>query len=920
MTLPSRSVGLKKHTLTGLLSRRAPEILAVVLAAFWAVTPAAGAGAQMTRTSPYLIEIKGEGWRLAYGTQPPDWGYETRLANAEGNRAWFSHGGWLRLIDTQKGLVIGRWRFPGQVTNLTPRGELVQIEVEDRLGAARSVRQTLTFDPKAPSVPEWPANWLSSYRVPITEIRWTSMGGLPGAAVGTFAKVSPEQAKQLIPELEEAVRRDPHSPWFRFTLARLLRDTGDPRATAVFQEAIRAPPAHFTELLRISAALEELGEPQLASEAFERGYRDFISRGYDPRLLVVLIDRLMLYSVNAEKLSAAQRRELPERMYRLSPRAEGAAIAWRVHADELQKNGRTEEARLWRARAEEPETLFFGPSVTVPLDRAFLLAVASVLAAVLYILFLHARYRPQARLDLAARERATAPSQAFSFQYLKNWSRGERIAFFILVFGVGFTAYWMMPIPPASSRSGFLSATGAIQTAFAVYFAFPVAVLYFLVLYLRRQRRLSAEERQQDSSLLNVARWGWGQSIAFLAIVFGGWLFGYLMGSSESQPFPRAFLAVYPAIAAAILYFFILYLLDWPRRRQERAAGVPAPGFTWFSTVYWDRRDRIGFLTIVLVGWFAAGVAGGYVQGILRMAASPVSLGGGSLAGPVTTRFLQDHLPQTPARDFLLALAYQQSGDKATAERLYRGLPDFAESWNNLGVLLKEAGKEQEARQAFEEALRRDPGLAEAALNLGRPPQTIWTEQHQKYLPGRPMIAPPQGDIGFRAFFGGAPRQIYLRALAGPFGGSLEPLLGPGSGADAPKAVRILLIAALALALAVVFLIPARDVTQPPGRMQPLWETLFPGVSPAWRFFQGVALAVWTLFVLQAALMLSKGSPQIVTAIALPNLQRAYGLAKADLGAVLSLINPSWIWLYLAPAVLFGVNLFLLWRARRPVA
>ena len=102
----------------------------------------------------------------------------------------------------------------------------------------------------------------------------------------------------------------------------------------------------------------------------------------------------------------------------------------------------------------------------------------------------------------------------------------------------------------------------------------------------------------------------------------------------------------------------------------------------------------------------------------------------GSLAGPVTVWHLENRLSPTPERDLLLATAYQQDGANDKAERLYRTLPDFAESWNNLGVLLRSARKEQQAQQAFEKALELDPGMAEAGLNLGRPPQGIWAEQH----------------------------------------------------------------------------------------------------------------------------------------------------------------------------------------------
>jgi tetratricopeptide (TPR) repeat protein len=146
----------------------------------------------------------------------------------------------------------------------------------------------------------------------------------------------------------------------------------------------------------------------------------------------------------------------------------------------------------------------------------------------------------------------------------------------------------------------------------------------------------------------------------------------------------------------------------------------------------------------------------------------------GSLAGPANTYYLQNRFPETPERNLFLALAYQQGGENEKAEPLYRALPQFAESWNNLGVILENSGRHEEAKRAFEEALKLDAGLAEAALNLGQVPQSYWTELHHKYLPDRPMIAPPQHDRWVKLALGCSIRQVYLRALYVGFSGFTE--------------------------------------------------------------------------------------------------------------------------------------------------
>jgi len=127
-----------------------------------------------------------------------------------------------------------------------------------------------------------------------------------------------------------------------------------------------------------------------------------------------------------------------------------------------------------------------------------------------------------------------------------------------------------------------------------------------------------------------------------------------------------------------------------------------------------------------------------------------------------------------------------------------------------------------------------------------------------------------------------------------------------------------LLVAAMIFAVALVFFIPTREVTQPPEKQIVVWEVLFPGTSPAWGFFGGLALVVWFYLFVQDLFLFWKGCPYLISLIATPNLSASYGLpGKVTMQDTFRLINPSWVWVYLAPAVLFLVNLFMVLRARR---
>ncbi len=729
----------------------------------------ATAEAQLNRVSKTVLEIRGgtgpKSWTIRYGTYG-EVGAKAQLVAGTGEHAWFSHGSWLRLIDTDKGVVLGRWHFPEQILKVNPVDSKVQVEIEIAT-PGEPLHQTLIFDPASGTPPPvWPSVNLMLSRVPKDEVLVWNLKKDQGLLATT--KISDDQeGRKLLPSLEEAIVRDPVSPWLRVARARLLRALGDARAAKAFEEALQIPAIDFRELLPISAFLEQIGEREPAHTAFERGYASFLEHGNDPRLLRFLVSKLILYhpwKPGSVDLADPYNREIMERTYRVGPRSEGADVAWAAYADYLEMNGGAQEARRWRARAEEAAE---SAILSLP-RRAFLLAdlllllvIASLIAGALYFGFLWLRYRPQRRADAA------------------------------------------------------------------VY-----------------QTRI--------------------------------------------------------ALARAV---------------------------SWFNFQYWTRSQRLAFLTIVLVGWVAVGCLVVPLSRIQRAAASPDGLSSGSLAGPATVDYLESQQPHSPEQKLLLAIAYHQSGSLDKAESLYRNLPEFAESWNNLGVLQKAAGKGQEARQSFERALRLDPRLHEAALNLGQPPRDLWTELHQHYLPSRPILAPPREGRMARVFlryplgrflvYGGVGGPVFgLYTGYGsffafsPLTGGTQTMLDPLS-----RGVSYLLIAAMALALVLVFLRP-RATAPKTGTLWTVVEILFPGVSPAWNLVGGVALVAWMELLLADFLTAVYSTPYVFSSIGSSTLEGAYRVPGAS-NLIVQQLRPGPAWVYLAPAALLVVNALLVIRARR---
>lgn len=742
--------------------------LALLLAVFCAVAPAWAQNVPSLRVGNEQIEITGgsgkEAWRMRYGT-----GFERKvlLVVAGTDRAWFSHVGWLRLIDTKKGVVIGRWRFPDEITALTPQGNKVQVDVLHDSGNVKSEGHFL-FDLAAPVIPDWPFDHLLNSRSPVDE-------AAPARAYGGVSsgdKVSAEQKQKWIPELEESIRRDPLSPWFREKLGEYLHEAKDPRASQVFREALQVAGNDFTELFRLYGLLGRNGEPDLAREAFERGLRDFWQRGYDPRMFIVLIDRLILFvappwKVGAEEPPPGVREEFLQNLYRWQPYGEASELAYEMYGRYLERKGQAEQAAVWRARVRETQEnspYMFNIPLTRLLDEIALLPPAIFLACVFFAFFKYFRYRPQRRLHLASRQ--------------------------------------------------------------------P------------------------------------GQSV----------------------------------------------------------------GFAFLNIQYWSRQERVAFLLIVLVGWYSAGVVGVFSRAFIQQMSLPLSAGSGSFGGPATLQLWEQRqsLAQTPDRKLLLALSFQQNGENTKAEQLYRSLPQFAVSWNNLGALLLQAGKKAEAQQAFERALSLDPQLAEAALNLGRPTNDFWTQQFRKYVPDRPMVAPPRRGNFVRTLMGGSSAWVAILALQGPFAHhpeykSLAPFFKESSSDELPESLGITYAIAWAfvplvpIALAIVFLVPLRDVTQSPSRRHWIGEVLFPGASAVWSWAGTFVLAAWSYAVIQALLVAKFGTSYILLAMIHPNIARSFGVDPVIHGGttLFRYFGPDLKWAYGPVIVIFLLNFVLVWRQKR---
>jgi len=443
---------------------------------------------------PSVIRITGPDWTLQYGTRRTWFRSTPQFLSGEGDRAWFSHGPRLRLIETRQGRVLGRWLFPGEISGLKPQdGGHIQVEVEERNYGPRETveRHTFLFDPQNPAAPYWPTPPLfwgspSACEPQFFVARSTASNDCPR----TLSLQPLDRIDQALPALEDMVRRDPFTPWFALTLGEALRMKGDPRAGEWLNRAANAAAGNpdFLDLLAMAEVLERLGEDRAAGAAFDAGFQDFLARGHHPRLFLSEYARRTLFASNWIKLAAAGvTRSHLERVYRLAPATESAAESWEAQARIAKRGGNSDEATLWRTRAFEARstTLYVRePASSQRVDWPLRVALGAALGALLLLLSCSGRY-------FRRRAPGSEPGE-FRFFLTEYWTWPERAAFLFLAL----TAWLAVGVAGGYFR-GVLRLEQMPYSARFGSFAGPSTAVYF-------ENELPASLEQQ--MLVNLAR------------------------------------------------------------------------------------------------------------------------------------------------------------------------------------------------------------------------------------------------------------------------------------------------------------------------------------------------------------------------------------------------------------------------------
>jgi hypothetical protein len=181
------------------------------------------------------------------------------------------------------------------------------------------------------------------------------------------------------------------------------------------------------------------------------------------------------------------------------------------------------------------------------------------------------------------------------------------------------------------------------------------------------------------------------------------------------------------------------------------------------------------------------------------------------------------------------------------------------------------------------------------------------------------MISPPKGEHYLRAVWGGSLASVFIRAVKGPFAFQvrLSDLTGEDDFLDLIWWVVIPNFL-LAYAVALVFLLPAYEVTLPPSKRYWVWEVLVPGTASVWGLARGVVTITWGYFLVQGFMFHKMGVPYLLWYT--PNIGRSFGIPQEGVRPwsllAYGMLDPWWIQLYALPAALLALNLVLVMRRK----
>jgi TPR repeat protein/tetratricopeptide (TPR) repeat protein len=409
-------------------ARRGDEKSQIWLAK-WVNLPPVGSKVVAERFTRDVVLYGGQGdqrWHLEYGTpySPAKENPQFVFRDAGNSRAYFSIGTRLRLLDSDRGVVLGAWQFPGPILSIKPAGDLAAIEWTTTMQGPPANKQVAQFDYRRPELPPT-AGSFQGYEVP------------SGETLMAFARPrrSAPQAvlRQHLAEWQDHLRRDAYNPWTSFLLGGFMQALGDPRAMDTLQRAVQMPDSTCDDLRSFHFWLNGIREKQILELSYGRAYRVCTAELWEPRLMAGSFGDVTFMAWQYG-FSVEDTVESLHRMVALTFSEPSVQInASRLSSSDPENRAAWEHALQYSA---EEDFRFMGMSLPFWI-RVFIIAVPLLIGAAIaplpYVLVLYSRYRKQHRLDINSRSPRPSFIRRVSWWSVRYWTRRERWAFLSVV-------------------------------------------------------------------------------------------------------------------------------------------------------------------------------------------------------------------------------------------------------------------------------------------------------------------------------------------------------------------------------------------------------------------------------------------------------------------------------------------------------
>jgi tetratricopeptide (TPR) repeat protein len=335
------------------------------------------------------------------------------------------------------GRVLRRQNLPGPCLELAPAGQGARVvAAAGRDELAWRWEQTLTspedslplflFPTSPPDRAGGMGLWARQQARLVSELP-------DGPAERTSALAAKPELRQALEaaatRLVELMDRDPTNPWYAFQRGEYLGLLGRAdEARQAYRQALGVSQGHEVELVPLAGHLERI-EPALAEEAYTRGLRHLVSRGFEPELCHSLLAVAVLLGkpqgptpLEGQALLARARR-----LWGLAPLAEGAQHFY-LAAAEAATGPEAERFRLLAAEAQPYRVLGPAPEGAGRTGlwlQALLACMLGILGAGLAktLRTLSMRYKPPI-------------GSLIRWNPLSRWTRGELLGL-LAVLGLG---------------------------------------------------------------------------------------------------------------------------------------------------------------------------------------------------------------------------------------------------------------------------------------------------------------------------------------------------------------------------------------------------------------------------------------------------------------------------------------------------